>query len=158
MRSSSNVSHSSGSIVVEFAIIVPFVFALIFAIVDISRIFLSNSFANDILVKLSNFYRYEALSTISYSQVQSKAQALSGTTENGLSNVNNISVSMVTYKNISDLLNDAEQQNAGLLGGSGDIVKYTLHYSISPLTPFANYFYPSDAFVKSVTLISINGN
>ncbi|MEH6548319.1 MAG: TadE family protein, partial [Sneathiella sp.] len=81
MRSSSKFGHSSGSIVVEFAIIVPLIFALIFAIVDISRIFLSKSFATDILVNLSNFYRYESSGTISYSQVQNKAQALSGTTE-----------------------------------------------------------------------------
>lgn len=162
MRNSTQFGSSGGSIVVEFAIIMPFILALIFSIVDISRIFLSKSYATDIVLSLSNFYRYEtppeALKAVSLSQVQSRANAFAENFAGGLSNVNDISISAATYRNISDLLTGIEQKNHGLLGGMGDIVKYTLHYTVTPLTPFADYFYPSDTFVRTVTLISKNGN
>jgi len=153
---------NEGSIVVEFAIIIPVVFTLTFAMLDINRFFLAEVHAKDIVRDLSDFYRYEmsseALESVSLSQVQTKAITLAEIGTGGLPNVSDISVSVETYQNISDMLNGFEEENQGLHGAAGNIVKYTLHYSVMPLTPFADYFYPSDAVEKTVTLVSINAN
>ncbi|USG63043.1 pilus assembly protein [Sneathiella marina] len=161
MRTLQQFGSGEGSVIVEYAIIAPILFALVFAVVDFSRIFLAKSYATDTLVELSNYYRYEmspdALKSVSLSHLQAKAQSLSGAKLGGLANMGDVSVSLSTYRNISDLVNGMEGKNTDLFGGAGDLVKYNLHYTVSPLTPFADYLYPSAALLNTVTLVLKNG-
>lgn len=158
MSRSSLFGGNNGSVIVEFAIIVPFIFAIIFAIIDLNRLFLAKIIATDTVAKLSNYYRYEvspkARTTVTSSQVQSKGQTLA----TGFLTVIDVSVSVDTYQNISDMLEKKKEKNAGLLGNAGYIVKYTLAYTVTPFTPFLGFLYPSSTADQTVTLVSKNEN
>lgn len=155
------VAENTGSVVVEFAIVIPVVLALTFAIVDIGRIYLFASYADQILLRVSNYYRDEFLPDrllmVTQSEVETKADEIVGNYEESLSNLTKIKVTVAAYENLGDLLNDVEQTDGGLLGQPGDIVRYSLSFRVFTVTPFSNYFYIAGITTQSVNLIVKNG-
>jgi TadE-like protein len=151
-----------GSVVVEFALVIPVFFAIIFAVVDISRTFLFANYAEQILMRLSNYCRdeltLEKRQTVSQMELKSKADEIEGNYKGSLSSVAILEVTGTAFESIDDLLHDTEQMDNGLLGQPGDIVRYTLSYEFSTSTPFSNFFYPAGVVTQSVSLVVKNVN
>ena len=152
------ISDCRGSLPVEFAIILPLVFALVFGVIDVSRVLLARSLLDHLAVSLSNEVKFRtpaaARSGLTEEALQVKLATLAPDLVGGLIDVPRLGVSVRHYASIADF---AGGNILSEEGRSGAITAYHLDYAVTLITPFMNYLYSSAEVTKSTVVVVKNG-
>ncbi|MZR31806.1 TadE/TadG family type IV pilus assembly protein [Sneathiella litorea] len=152
------VSDCRGSLPVEFAIILPLVFALVFGVIDVSRVLLARSLLDHLAVSLSDEVKFRAPETVrsglTEEALQVKLSTLAPDLVGGLIDVTRLGVSVRHYASLADFVSGNVLLEEGRPGA---LTAYHLDYAVTLITPFMNYLYSSEEVTKSAVVVVKNG-
>ena len=148
-----------GSLAVEMAILLPIVFALVFAAIDISRVLLARGLVDQLGVELSNSLKYEttpaARALLTEETLQGRLSSLSEGLSGGLIDPSRLELSVFPYNDLTALV--SETASGGLIGLPEAVTAIRLEYAVPLTTPFANFFYETGDSVQSSMVVINNG-
>ena len=148
-------SNNDGSMAVEFAIAIPIVLGLIFASVDIGRVFIVNGLLGDAARQVS---RENQVRETPYGNDEFLAAAAATITarSGGMLDANLVSITTKVYDSFDALASDTEAGGAPPGGEPGQIVKYRLDYQMDYHTPFIDLMMQGAAYAHAVEIIVYN--
>lgn len=140
---------SRASLPVELAILLPLVFALVFGVIDVSRVLLARSLVDHLAVSLSDEIKHTGGTTAPAASAQAKIATLAPNLVGGLVDVSRLSITVSAYDSLADFVGDNTSAD-------GPLVAYRLDYRVSLITPFVNYLYSSADVTESALVLVKN--
>ncbi|MDF2367191.1 TadE/TadG family type IV pilus assembly protein [Sneathiella sp.] len=138
------------SLPVELTIILPLVFALVFGVIDVSRVLLARSLVDHLAVSLSEQIKFEGGSPATQAAAQAKLVTAAPNLVGGLVDVSRLSVTVSNFGSLADFVDDSPSAD-------GPLTAYRLDYVVTLITPFVNYLYSSADVTESALVLVKNG-
>ncbi len=146
------------SLAVEMAILLPLVFALLFAIIDVSRLLLTRSLLDQLAQSLADHVRRElpmpVRAHLPPAALEAHLSGLAASVTGGMLQADALTLSVEHFPDLASLA--AGVPSDGSDDGAAGLTAYRLEYEVPFLTPFVNYLYPSGAALESVYLVIRN--
>ncbi|MEH6402681.1 MAG: TadE family protein [Sneathiella sp.] len=133
----------TGNVAVELVLVAPILLALIFTLVDMGRIIITDSILQSVVGELSSEYRVlseESRSVISKESVSQNLSKIVGTSGRGW-----IDLEKLSFEVNSD-------GGESYIGNSGQLVTYELTYGMTSTTPFVHYVMDKTFFLRQIRL------
>ena len=145
-------SNCRASLPVELAIILPLVFALVFGVIDVSRVLLARSLLDHLAVSLADDIKFNggAAGVITSAGAEARLAAIAPNLVGGLVDVSRLNVTVSNYETLADF-------TSGSISAEGSLTAYRLDYIVTLITPFVNYLYSASEMTESVVLMVRNG-
>ncbi len=152
-------AEERGSLAVELAILLPIVFAIVFAAIDISRVLLARGLVDQLGVELASSLKYEttpaARALMTEAALQGQLSSLSASFGGGLIDTSRLSLSVLSYDDLPAFV--SETAGGALIGLPEAVTAIRLDYTVPLTTPFANFFYETGELVQSSIMVINNG-
>ncbi|MAL78299.1 MAG: hypothetical protein CMN55_04200 [Sneathiella sp.] len=149
------------SLAVEMAILLPLIFALIFAVIDVSRLLLTRSLLDQLAQSLADDWRRDVprglRTTLTPADVEARLAAIVPLFGGEMIRAEGLTLTLAAYEDIAALMTANSAIPPVGVGAPGMLVGYRLDYDMPLLTPFADYLYPSGAARETVYLVVKNG-
>lgn len=145
-------SNCHASLPVELAVILPLVFALVFGVVDVSRVLLARSLLDHLAVSLADDIKFNsgAAGVVTSTEAEAKLAVIVPNLVGGLVDVSRLNVTVSNYESFADF-------TRGSIAAEGPLTAYRLDYIVTLITPFVNYLYSASEVTESVVLMVRNG-
>lgn len=147
-----------GGLAIEYALILPLIFALVLGVVDVSRMLLAQAMLDHLSVELTDYFQLElsseSRSTISQAEIEVALQAIATEQLGMLVTDENLFLTVSVYEDMADYAGNVTGSSSSLMGKAGQIVEVKLDYTLSLITPFANFLYPDKALSLSAATVS----
>lgn len=138
--------NDAGNAAIEFVLVVPILMALIFTLVDMSRIIITDSILQSVVGELSSDYRTlssESRSLVSENSVWQNLSQIVEASGRGWIDMERLDLQIVA---------DDVQPSAGYVGAPSQQMTYEMEYSMSSSAPFVYYFLDEAFFQRKVRL------
>lgn len=147
-------SDRRASLPVELAIILPLVFALVFGVVDVSRVLLARSLLDHLAVALSDDFKFNSAlgtgSVLTSEGAETRLVTIAPDLVGSLVDVSRLSVTVSHYDSLADFVSASPSEG-------GTLTAYRLDYIVTLITPFVNYLYSSADVTESALVVVKNG-
>ncbi|MEX1035665.1 MAG: TadE family protein [Sneathiella sp.] len=161
IRKGANLHDERGSLAVELAILLPLVFALIFGVIDVSRVLLARGLVDQLGVELSNGMKFETTpamrSVMTEAALQARLSGLAPEMAGGLLDVSRLELSVIPYENLLALVSNTAADGGGLIAWPEEVVAIRLDYAVPLITPFASLVYEAGDVTQSSIVVVKNG-
>ena len=144
------VKDSRASLPVELAIVLPLVFALVFAVIDVSRVLLARSLVDHLATSLSDEIKFAGGPAVTSAAAQARLATIAPDLVGGLVDVSRLSVTVNNYDSLADFVGSSPSAD-------GPLTAYRLDYGVTLITPFVNYLYSSADVTESALVLVQNG-
>ncbi|PHQ69880.1 MAG: hypothetical protein COB93_06910 [Sneathiella sp.] len=152
--------NDHGALPVEFAFIIPLIFALILGVVDVSRVLLANSLAGQLTVELSNHYKFDVAPSArvmaTQTDVETALESIASASFGSLVDASNLTLSVSTYDDMAAYVGNSINMGGPLLGDAGQLVSYRIDYMVDLVTPFADLLYSGENITTTATAVIKN--
>lgn len=144
-----------GNTAVEFSFAITFVLALIFAALDISRVYIVSGLLGDSVRRISR--ENQVLETPRDSAAfDAAADVIIASKASGFIDVASVAVTTTVYASFDDLAAGVAVAGGAPGGSPGQIVKYRLTYNMDYLTPFIDLLFEGAEFSHTAEIIVYN--
>ncbi|TNE38605.1 MAG: pilus assembly protein [Alphaproteobacteria bacterium] len=146
MRAENSIllSDSNGSLAVEYALVIPLTFALLFAMVDVARLLFADVWMRHLATEIADKVRLETpiadRASLTEAGLQAELQALATTSAAGLVNPSAITLTLTSYDSLADTALGTAMETTDL-AGENQLIRYHVGYQVGLITPFANLLY-----------------
>ncbi|WP_288902086.1 TadE family protein [uncultured Sneathiella sp.] len=148
-------SDGRASLPVELAVILPLVFALVFGVVDVSRVLLARSLLDHLAVALSDEIKFNSAAgtegVLTSGEAEARLVTLAPDLVGSLVDVSRLSVTVSRYESLADFVGASPSDE-------GTLTAYRLDYGVTLITPFVNYLYNSADVTESALVVVKNGS
>ncbi|WP_373085680.1 TadE/TadG family type IV pilus assembly protein [Sneathiella sp.] len=146
---------------IEFALIIPVMFALVLGIVDVSRVLLAHNLVGQLATDLSDHVRFdlgsESRTALSVASIRAELDMRAATFAGGLIDPEMLRLSMARYSDLAAFVNDTPEAGDPLPGQPNAVVSYRLDYTVPLMTPFAGFLYDSGDVTRTAVVVVKNG-
>jgi Flp pilus assembly protein TadG len=146
---------------IEFALIIPLVFALVFGAVDVSRVLLAQNLIGQLAGELADILKretsVEARAGLTPEMAEALIKGLAADFAGGLVTADRLTLTVSAYPDLAAMAAGAAGGEAGSLGAPGQLIAYRLEYTIPLVTRFATLLYDGGDVTRTAVVVSKNG-
>lgn len=148
-----------GVLPIEFALVIPLMFALVLGVADVSRVLLAQNLVGQLAVELANVLKFEtspaARTSLSQETVEATLKGLSSDFAGGLIDPDQLTLSVSFYADLTALA--AGMADGTGFGAAGELVAFRLDYLVPLVTPFASLLYDGGDVTRTAVVVVKNG-
>jgi len=144
-----------GAVAIEFAFAGTIALALIFAAIDVGRLFIVNGLLGDAARQISRENQVR-LSAYSSAEFNAAAAVVLAGRASGMLDPNLVSIQTQVFDSFNDLATNTQSGGAPPGGNPGQIVKYRVSYEMDYVTPFVDLLMEGANFEHVAEIIVYN--
>ena len=144
---------------IEFALVIPLMFALVLGVADVSRVLLAQNLVGQLAVELADALKFETSpatrASLNQATMEAKIKGLTPDFAGGLIDPDKLTLTVNTYADLAALAVGTEDGNG--TGAAGELVAYQVDYLVPLITPFSSLLYDGGEVTRTAVVVVKNG-